>query len=170
MSANPLYHAVTLHQPWAWAVIKLGKNIENRSWAPRESLYANMPMVIHAGQKYDDSAEAWMRARGLLLPNAILPAAARIHGALIGSVIYRRALDEDGVRSLANETGARARDWWMGPVGWMLDDPRAFPAPVPCPGAQRLWSIPPLQLAKIITLLDMQRRQWLITLARSRMG
>jgi hypothetical protein len=160
-------YAVTLHQPWAWAILNLGKNLENRSWAPSHARMSNQPLIIHAGQAYDDSAEAWMRRRGLLQANQILPAAARIKGSLIGSVIYRASLSEAELAELKTEEGDRARSWWTGPLGWLLAAPQTFPAPVPCPGAQRLWRVPPAQRDKIHFLVSTQHRQWLNDRARA---
>ncbi|MCT7971102.1 ASCH domain-containing protein [Laspinema olomoucense] len=48
--------AITLQQPWAWAICRLGKNIENRSWPTihRGELY------IHAGRGWDATGAAWI--------------------------------------------------------------------------------------------------------------
>lgn len=32
--------------------------------------------------------------------------------------------------------------WWTGPVGWLFEDVVEI-EPVPCRGAQRLWTVPP---------------------------
>ena len=44
--------ALTVKQPWAWAIINAGKDIENRSWIThyRGRLY------IHAGKRIDHAA------------------------------------------------------------------------------------------------------------------
>ena len=34
-------------------------------------------------------------------------------------------------------------DWLSGPYGWLLDDVRALPEPIPCKGRQGLWDVPP---------------------------
>ena len=36
--------AVSVHQPWAWAILHAGKNVENRTWATRHC----GPLLIHA--------------------------------------------------------------------------------------------------------------------------
>jgi hypothetical protein len=37
---------VSLHQPWAWAVLHAGKKVENRTWATRH----RGPLLIHAAR------------------------------------------------------------------------------------------------------------------------
>ena len=46
--------ALTLWQPWAWAIVEGHKDIENRPWAPGAALRVGDPFLIHAGMKYDD--------------------------------------------------------------------------------------------------------------------
>ncbi|MDP2047538.1 MAG: ASCH domain-containing protein [Cypionkella sp.] len=38
--------ALSIRQPWAWAIINAGKDIENRSWATKQ----RGPICIHASQ------------------------------------------------------------------------------------------------------------------------
>lgn len=47
--------ALSIRQPWAWAIMQIGKDIENRSW---ETLYRG-PVAVHAAKgctryEYDD--------------------------------------------------------------------------------------------------------------------
>jgi hypothetical protein len=61
MTAN--VRAITIRQPYAWAIVKKGKRIENRTWSTksREDLF------IHAGVGYGD--EQWLQAGfGLRVP------------------------------------------------------------------------------------------------------
>ncbi|MCT7962339.1 ASCH domain-containing protein [Laspinema sp. D1] len=58
--------ALTLKQPWAWAVAHLGKNIENRSWPTkyRGELY------IHAGVGWDSEGAKWIAQKfGIEVPS-----------------------------------------------------------------------------------------------------
>jgi len=41
---------LTVRQPWAWAIIFAGKDVENRSWT---STYRG-PVAIHAGRRFDE--------------------------------------------------------------------------------------------------------------------
>lgn len=46
--------ALTIRQPWAWAIIHGGKDIENRSWNTKH----RGPLVIHAGMGFDKGVES----------------------------------------------------------------------------------------------------------------
>jgi len=58
--------ALSLRQPWLWAVLELGKTIENRRW---NSHYRG-PILLHAsmGSTLDECLEAlaWMQSRHLI--------------------------------------------------------------------------------------------------------
>ena len=51
----------------------------------------------------------------------------------------------------------RARPWFVGPVGWVLDSVTAI-EPVQCKGAQGLWTLPPDVLAQVRDLSTRPRR------------
>ena len=38
--------AISIRQPWPWAILHLGKNVENRSWPTKH----RGPILIHAGK------------------------------------------------------------------------------------------------------------------------
>lgn len=44
--------ALTLHQPWATCIAHHGKRVENRTWAPPQSIVGQR-IAIHAGMKLD---------------------------------------------------------------------------------------------------------------------
>lgn len=48
--------AITLQQPWAWAVTHLEKNIENRTWPTTH----RGEIFIHAGKGWDANGAAWI--------------------------------------------------------------------------------------------------------------
>lgn len=70
--ARPL-RALTLWQPWASAVVHLGKDIENRG---QRTKYRGL-VLIHAGAKVDQQALRQMPA-DLALPKKAVVAVARI--------------------------------------------------------------------------------------------
>ena len=47
--------AITLIQPWSWAVAHGGKRVENRSWFPPKAMLGQR-VAIHAGGKLDRAA------------------------------------------------------------------------------------------------------------------
>ena len=60
--------AVSVHQPWAWAILQAGKNVENRSWRTHH----RGPLLVHAAKSrasYDAQDPArWLRLYGVVLP------------------------------------------------------------------------------------------------------
>ena len=82
-----------------------------------------------------------IRALTILQPWAHLIVRGRkrvAYGAVVG--VARLA----GVEDEAPEDEA----YWCGPWGWRLDEVRAI-EPVPCKGAQGLWTLPPEVLATV---------------------
>ena len=45
MHTDDTARALTLRQPWAWAVVFGGKDVENRTWKPRKPF----TLLVHAG-------------------------------------------------------------------------------------------------------------------------
>jgi ASCH domain len=120
--------ALTVLQPWAWAIIHGPKRIENRSWRTSH----RGPLAIHAGL-----SRAQLRDRlndGTLVPENL------IFGAFLGVV------DVVDCVALAN---APANPFAEGPYCWLLENIRALPEPIPWRGAQMLWKVP----AQIETIL-----------------
>lgn len=165
--------ALTLIQPWAELIVRGPKRVENRSWAPRGMVVGDY-LAIHAGAKVDaetwdgaaDTADAagdldglpWLRSFADAYPprrgNRAAATALRDH--IARAVPYSAIV---GVARLAGvETEKAPRDpwcfdpaadpWFFGPVGWRLDNVVAFD-PVPCAGAQGLWTLPPAVLAEV---------------------
>lgn len=138
--------ALTVQQPWAWAIVHGGKTVENRTQAWK---YRG-PLAIHAGarlsqrgcellpdllgetQGSDDLL--WMYADAQLEHGAIigLVQLVDVHTALPGccdSPWAEQAYEEHG--------GTTRRDL----VHLVLDDARAID-PIPCPGRLGLWTPP----------------------------
>lgn len=106
--------ALSVRQPWAWAIIHGGKDVENRS-APALN-YMNLSNVdriaIHAAkgmtrEEYEE-AEAFMSQRfGLAVP----PARELLRGGIIGSV------------AVTGIVKYSASPWFFGPRGIALKNP-----------------------------------------------
>ncbi|TXG78319.1 hypothetical protein E6Q11_01305 [Candidatus Dojkabacteria bacterium] len=117
--------ALTIKQPWAWAILWAGKDIENRSWASQH----RGPLLIHSSKsvsraEFERSAE-FMRSIGVTVPSfAELQSQM---GVVLGAV------------TLLDCVESADSPWWIGPVGWKLTDPRPWANPVPCSGKLGLW-------------------------------
>ena len=136
--------ALTLKHPWPFAVCHMGKTIENRSWLPGARLSVGEWFFIHGGQvpmgeALEDLADT---GRWLL----------QTYGAPPGwdDVLLRDIVACKGLVAVARFGGAVAKHsspWFEGPYGWVLSEVVVFPEPVPCKGAQGLWTVPPEPLA-----------------------
>lgn len=68
---------LTLRQPWAWAILVAGKDVENRTWTTN---YRGR-FFIHAAQTYDKQGESYIQNHlGIAVPSS-LP-----RGRIVGSV------------------------------------------------------------------------------------
>lgn len=111
MNALPTI-ALSVRQPWAWAIIFAGKDIENRSWqAVNHGLDRRGRIAIHAakGMSRDEYAEAreFMESIKVRCPEAI----DLKRGGIIGSV---------DVVDVVNDSDS---DWFFGPRGIVMRNP-----------------------------------------------
>jgi hypothetical protein len=115
---------LTVRQPWAWLIIEGSKDIENRSWATK---YRG-PLLIHAGQHIDkEDAEYYKQESaelGLSWPDP-LPT-----GCIIGMV------------DLVDVVTEHESQWFDGPYGWVLANPRYYVEPLPYKGRLGLYDVP----------------------------
>lgn len=118
--------AVTVRQPWAWAIAHGFKDIENRSWAPR--LAPGELFAVHAGAAAPD-AEDVERVKKLVGRRGRVPEAFDC-GCVVAVARYQGTV-----------AASRSR-WFSGPVGWVLDRARAVREPVQCKGQLGLWTLP----------------------------
>lgn len=119
-------HAISIKQPWAWAILHAGKDVENRTWRTN---YEG-PIIIHDGKKIDKDGLKWMKEHGIEVPND-LPT-----GCYLGKV------DIVGCRSLRSFKRARNSKWASGPVCWELKNPQAFDKPIPGLGRLGVFKVP----------------------------
>ena len=129
----PVLRALTVRQPWAWALIYGGKTTENRSslWRHRGPLLVHAGMALsHAGMA-DPAVRAafadWRAAHGGAEP--VLD-----RGVFLGLVTLTDA---------HWETGGCCAPWGMrGQVHLSVADPVALPEPIPATGRLGLWDPP----------------------------
>lgn len=105
--------ALSVRQPWAWAIIHAGKDIENRGHVAiwKGAMKPGSRVAIHAskGMTRDEYVEAYdfMSSIGVTCP----PAGALIRGAVIGSV------------EVIDIVTKSASPWFFGPRGLVLRTP-----------------------------------------------
>lgn len=148
MKAAPL-RALTLWPEWAWAIHALDKRVENRSWRiPRgwvaihagahlggrpgvpallEAMRALATMSLRAGWQVSEREGFALHKRGRAV--CVPTVATWTTRAILG---------------LAHFDGTLPRGGWSvpGAMANHIDDYIPLPDPLPCGGAQGLWSVP----------------------------
>lgn len=117
--------ALSVRQPWAWAIIHAGKDVENRDWRkPNPGLKFRGRVALHAssGMTQDEYDAIMPRSAPPIPPPHLL-----VRGAIIGHVEVVDVIRDPGRHTINSE-------WFFGPVGLMLRDPVAI-EPIPCAGA-----------------------------------
>lgn len=117
--ALPAVRGLTVHRPWAWAIIFGGKDVENRGRATRW----RGTLAVHAGLGQVEG-----------MPAGLFPADAYDwSGHVVGLVDVIDVAPSDS-------------PWAMtGYQHWRLANPRPLPTPVPARGLPGLW-IPPMDV------------------------
>lgn len=101
--------ALSIRQPWAWAIVEGHKDIENRSWRTRQ----RGPLLIHASAKYDHGGYEFIITR---FPALTVPT---WQDAECGGIV--------GVAHITDCVSAHPSRWFTGPFGFVID--RAAPLP-----------------------------------------
>lgn len=116
--------ALSLQQPWLYAITDLDKRIENRTWK-LSHLVIGQRIALHASLKDDQLGYSEiLRIAGVQVP-ADLPRGCIVATAIVGGNVI--ASDDK---------------WFFGPYGWLLTDIRKLSEPVYCKGDLGLWTVP----------------------------
>jgi hypothetical protein len=130
--------ALSIRQPWAWAIVHAGKDIENRDWQPQNpGRRFRGPFLIHASSgmtrdEYEDCLDTCHAISlrrpfptGLTLPDfKDLP-----RGGIIGKAEIIDVVDHDN------------SPWFFGPIGLKLSNVEPLPF-VPFKGALGFFDVP----------------------------
>jgi hypothetical protein len=141
--------ALTLHQPWAYAVVSGQKTIENRKWAPADALKPGDRFAIHAGKVYDDQGEEFLRNLNVKLPAERI----RLTG-IVGVATFNRILRKGTLDTRSDPEADNPM--FFGPVGWVLEDLREFAVPCPAKGGMGLWALDETREKAIRALIDFE--------------
>jgi len=113
--------ALSVKQPWAWAIIHGGKTIENRS----RRTHFRGTIAIHASAQPRREWEFPTRAASPPSEDEWV----------LGAII--------GFADLVDCVEQHRSEWFGGPFGYVLAKPRPLQTPVPCKGALGFWNVPP---------------------------
>ena len=170
MNRPPLL-AVTLHQPWASAIMAGVKPVENRTWIPRQ-LRGSSPrplwLALHAGKATDRTLQEPVG------PEPVTDDRPNGPGDIGGSGWRRPMTGWDylatlwpgfpgkghrwprGFLGLVRFDAAGALEafpefgnnpWASGPKVWKVGAVLPLPEPIPAKGAQGLWPVPEVHVA-----------------------
>jgi len=103
---------LSVRQPFAWAIIHAGKDIENRTWHSG----VRGPVLIHAGRHWHQVTPAELSRRMSILVPADLP---------LGGIV--------GMVEIVDCVERHPSPWFQGPVGFVLRNPCPLPF-TPCAG------------------------------------
>lgn len=128
--------ALSIRQPWAFAIVGGWKPVENRDWPTK----FRGRVLIHAGLREDrDSRElviAQVSAQShrprLKVENDYL---CRPHGGGARGAIVGEAEVVDCVTAMVS-------DWFVGPYGFVLRRAVTFNNPIPCKGMLGFFTVP----------------------------
>jgi hypothetical protein len=112
--------AISVQQPWAWAILHAGKDLENR----QVRFKYRGPLLIHASLR--------LRATDRMPRGVRQPA---IEELLCGVVL--------GVVDLVDVVDHARSKWWGGKFALVLENPRTLRRPIPSKGALGLWTPSP---------------------------
>jgi hypothetical protein len=137
--------ALSIRQPWAWAILYAGKRIENRTW----STNYRGPLLIHAarGMTSRELCEAEIFIGNLSDTPMLFPECLK-RGGIVGKCELKTVI-EPGTKietvinafSLADLKPPHPEHWWdQNQYGWVLD--KVEPVPFhPCRGRQGLFEV-----------------------------
>lgn len=111
--------AISIRQPWAWAILHAGKDVENRTW-PLPKKYLNTPVLIHAGKTVDEDAVDFLACIGMIQCGRPMPDTYP-KGGIVGALIFSGTVSTNS-------------KWAEDDLNhWSIE--RAWPAQFhPCPG------------------------------------
>ena len=165
--------ALSLKQPWlSWAILRLGKRIENReSW---QGCAHRGPILLHASQGVGSQLEFSECVTQIAAISRAWPTASTVDGSYRGGVwrpapdlprgavvgVARIVATVDGRSGLTPLLGgpdlSHQERWWFGGFALVLDDVHELPEPIPCKGALGLWRPP----ADVVARVREQLGEW----------
>lgn len=119
--------ALSVRQPYAEAIVRGWKDVENRTWALADS---RLPIwvAIHASAKRE-RLPLWLRQR------LSAEQAKQIREAPLGAIV--------GVVEIRSIEVVTPSPWWDGSsLAWALNRAIRFEDPIPCKGGLSIWKLP----------------------------
>ena len=130
------WDCLSIRQPYAWAIIKGAKDVENRKWRLnyRGRLYIHASLKAYPQDVAEDVVARVADHLGMPVADALADYRQHVEtarGAIIGSVtMFGCAVSYDSA-------------WFEGPFGFLLRDPEPFKKPIPVKGQVRKFKFKP---------------------------
>jgi hypothetical protein len=132
-------NAISVRVPWWYAILHLGKDIENRDrrWSVRGRVLIHASKWFDGREIYDDwhsILAMWRYRRGAGLPpprlDSIFAELRESGGSIVGSVEVTDCVEES------------ESSWFAGPWGLVLRHPIVYRKPIPWRGQLGLFKVP----------------------------
>lgn len=167
-------HALSVCQPWAWAIVRGHKSVENRTWATNHRGL----IAIHAStskRHVNAEVECFLIDAGdhvfeeLNHPAHTNANPCFYYGAIVGVAEIVGCIESDGMTLEADAADAGLAGWYgqhkippaywaEGPQCWLLANAVEFAQPIECKGALNLWRLTAELQAKIAAELQRKPR------------
>jgi len=122
--------AISIKQPWAHAILHLGKDIENRDWPTK----FRGTIAVHASKRIDviDAMqfEGMQKAGRITIPQTGLT----FHDLPLGAIL--------GTVEIIDCVKTSSSPWFYGEYGFVLANPRPLVKSIPFRGALGFWEVP----------------------------
>lgn len=138
--------ALTIKQPWLWAITDLDKRVENRTWKPPQWIIRKH-IALHASKSDAPNGVIDVEEIGDCLVPSSIP-----RGAIIATARVVGWVSDSGFGvgiGLLSPNSIIENKWFFGPIGWVLEDVQKLIEPVPCSGQLGLWDVPNDLLPKL---------------------
>lgn len=143
--------ALTLWPEWAFALAHLGKDSENRGWAPPASIIGKR-IAIHAGRHIGGRPGLPARNEGFRAVALALRACGGVERDVTRWWLQQPPTSAIVCTAVVTGWDRDDRTGWdvPGQCHWRLADVQVLPEPVPCRGAQGLWRVPADIAARVL--------------------
>lgn len=125
--------ALSIRQPWAWAILYAGKDVENRDWPTKFRgeflVHASKGLTKSEYARFEDMAFMMWLNGVPTIPDTIPEMAELQRGGIVG------------MARISDVVSSSPSPWFMGEYGFILSGVRPLPF-VPCKGALGFFDVP----------------------------
>jgi hypothetical protein len=130
--------ALSIRQPWAWAILHAGKDVENRNWPTR----FRGTIAVHAAKGM--TRDEYENARDFMIGDVGLNDMPLFGQCWRGVIV--------GLVDIVDCVTRSDSPWFEGKYGFVLANPRPLKTPISCKGALNFWDVP----ASVVTQIKEQ--------------